>query len=65
MPRRPRLDAFRTSSGIFDRPLHHVMRGGIERRPRAAVWGSPRKPPTRRWHGAAQPRMSGRASSKA
>jgi putative transposase len=32
MPRQARLDAFRTSSGIFDRLLHHVMVRGLERR---------------------------------
>ena len=32
MPRQARLDAFRTSSGIFDRPLHQVMVRGLERR---------------------------------
>jgi uncharacterized protein (UPF0548 family) len=41
MPRQPRLDAFRTSSGIFDPALrlgsstgtlHHVIVRGLERR---------------------------------
>jgi putative transposase len=31
MPRQARLDAFRTSSGIFDRLLHHVMVRGLDR----------------------------------
>ena len=32
MPRQPRLDAFRTASGIFDRLLHQVRGRGLERR---------------------------------
>jgi hypothetical protein len=39
MPRQPRLDAFRSSSGTFAGTLHHVMVRGIERRPLEPVLG--------------------------